>query len=188
MSELQNQTKEPVSPLLAGPYGHPFHPMLVTLPIGAWVSSVIFDIAARLVRHPEPLTTGAQWLIGIGVLGALAAAAVGFLDFFTIPSGTPAHRVAVTHMLLNLGITVAFAGNLAWRLAVSASTAVGPLVLSLVSLAALGVSGALGGKLAYHFGIRVAAETVQADGFRTTTHPTHSGRPPQVGSLTREGE
>ncbi len=187
MSELQNQTKEPVSALLAGPYGHPFHPMLVTVPIGAWVSSVVFDIAAHLVRNPEPLTTGARWLIGIGVLGALAAAAVGFLDFFTIPSGTPAHRVAVTHMLLNLAITVAFAGDFLWRLAASATAPVGPLVLSLVSLAALGVSGALGGKLAYHFGVRVAAETVQADGFRTTTHPSPAGRP-EVGSLSREGE
>ena len=30
--------------LLAGPEGHPFHPLLVPLPIGAFVSSLIFDI------------------------------------------------------------------------------------------------------------------------------------------------
>jgi hypothetical protein len=34
------QAKQPVSALLAGPYGHPSHPMLVTAPIGAWVASL----------------------------------------------------------------------------------------------------------------------------------------------------
>jgi uncharacterized membrane protein len=33
--------------LLAGPEGHPFHPLLVPLPIGAFVSSLIFDILTR---------------------------------------------------------------------------------------------------------------------------------------------
>jgi len=185
-SQMRNRAKEPVTAALAGPYGHPFHPMLVTVPIGAWVSSLVFDIAARLVHQPQPLAVGARWLIAIGVLSALAAATVGFLDFFAIPSGTRAHRVAVTHMLLNLSITVAFAGNFLWRLDESSPTAVGPLVLSVVSLAALGISGALGGKLAYHYGVRVAAETVQADGFRTSTD---SSRPqPRLGSISREGD
>jgi len=26
--------------VLAGPYGHPFHPILVTVPIGAWIASL----------------------------------------------------------------------------------------------------------------------------------------------------
>lgn len=184
-SQTQHRAKEPVSAALAGPYGHPFHPMLVTVPIGAWVSSAVFDVASHLVHQPQPLVVGARWLIAIGVLAALAAATVGFLDFFAIPSGTRAHRVAVIHMLLNLAITVAFAGNFLWRLNESSPTAVAPLVLSLVSLAALGISGALGGKLAYQYGVRVAAETVQADGF----HTNNQGRPqPRLGSFSREGE
>lgn len=28
----------------AGRNGHPFHPLLVTVPIGAWVASVVFDL------------------------------------------------------------------------------------------------------------------------------------------------
>ena len=185
MTELQNQAKEPVVAALAGPYGHPFHPMLVTVPIGAWVCSVVFDVAARFSGQPQPLADGARWLIGIGVLAALAAAAVGFLDFFAIPTGTPAHRVAVAHMLLNLATTVAFAGNFLWRLHATLGTTLGPLVLSVASLAALGVSGALGGKLAYRYGVRVAAETVQAEGFQS---PRSSRPRPRVGSYSREGE
>ena len=45
-SSLQH-AKQPVSAALTGPYGHPFHPMLVTVPIGAWISSLVFDIAAQ---------------------------------------------------------------------------------------------------------------------------------------------
>lgn len=46
------QAKQPVSAALAGPYGHPFHPILVTVPIGAWVAGLVFDIASRIVGGP----------------------------------------------------------------------------------------------------------------------------------------
>ncbi|HET7398602.1 MAG TPA: DUF2231 domain-containing protein, partial [Intrasporangium sp.] len=162
----QDRAKEPVSAALAGPYGHPFHPMLVTVPIGAWMCSLVFDIGARLSDDARALTTGARWLIAVGVLSALAAAAVGFLDFTGIPPGTRARRTATTHMVLNLGITVAFAVNFLWRRG-EPTTGVGPIALSVLTLGALGLSGALGGKLAYRYGVRVAAEAVQAEGFHT---------------------
>jgi uncharacterized membrane protein len=39
-------------------------------------------------------------------------------------------------------------------------------VLSLIAVALLGASGSLGGKLAYHYGVRVASEETQKEGFR----------------------
>ncbi|MGI5157194.1 hypothetical protein [Microbispora sp. CA-102843] len=41
----------------------------------------------------------------------------------------------------------------------------GMLALNAASLAVLAVSGYLGGKLAYHYGVRVADEVTQSDGF-----------------------
>jgi uncharacterized membrane protein len=41
------QAKRPVSAVLAGPYGHPWHPILVTVPIGSWVASLVFDVSSR---------------------------------------------------------------------------------------------------------------------------------------------
>lgn len=162
---MENRAKQPVSALLAGPYGHPFHPILVTIPIGAWVSSLVFDVASR-IHADAALVDGSRWLIGIGVLGALAAASVGFLDFLVIPTGTLAHRTALWHMALNLSVTAAYAAGFAWRLGEhGAATGWGPLGLSVVSLAALAVSGFLGGRLAYHFGVRVADEQAQRTGF-----------------------
>ncbi|MBE3011605.1 DUF2231 domain-containing protein [Microbispora sp. NEAU-D428] len=167
-----HEAKRPVSAALAGPYGHPFHPMLVAVPIGAWVASMVFDLASRFAPGPGFLAEGSKWLIAIGVLGALAAAMAGFLDFFAIPAGTPAFRTGLLHMGLNLVITAAYAAGFLWRQAgTGASTAagavaLGPLLLSASSLALLVVSGYLGGKLAYRYGVRVADEATQAAGFR----------------------
>ena len=57
MSALLQQAKHPVTAALAGPYGHPFHPILVTVPIGAWVASLM--LRRCLTRHrpariPDP--------------------------------------------------------------------------------------------------------------------------------------
>lgn len=109
--------KRPVTPWLAGPYGHPFHPILVTVPIGAWVASLVFDVAGYLVRRPEGLVEGSRWLVALGILGAVLAAAVGLLDLLVIPPGTAAFRVALTHLTLNVLVTAAFAVSLAVRLA-----------------------------------------------------------------------
>jgi uncharacterized membrane protein len=168
VEKLTQSPKHPVSAVLAGPYGHPFHPMLVTVPIGAWVASLVFDVASYVEDRPAFLVQGSRWLIGLGVLGALAAATVGFLDFLAIPAGTRARRTAVLHLSLNLTITCAYAGNYTLRQNLTVDqhpTPVGPLVLSVLCIAALTVSGYLGGKLAYRYGVRVADEDTQADGY-----------------------
>src|ERR687889_1165247 len=93
------RAKRPVSALLAGPYGHPLHPILVTVPIGAWVASLLFDLASHLVEDPGFLARGSLWLIGLGVVGALAAALIGMLDLLVIPTGTPVFRTALVHKI-----------------------------------------------------------------------------------------
>lgn len=171
-SETHAASKRPVSSLLAGPYGHPFHPIAVTLPIGAWVASLVFDIGSRIDGTPRFLTHGSEWLIGIGIVGALGAAALGTLDLFGIAPHTSASRTALTHMSLNLLVTAAYAVGFWWRHTSTSSDGrvqIGQIVLSAVSLAVLGVSGALGGKLAYRYGVRVAAEASQATGFVTSS-------------------
>ncbi|MFG1625575.1 DUF2231 domain-containing protein [Kribbella sp. NPDC049227] len=165
MSDRSSAAKHPVSALLTGPYGHPFHPILVTIPIGAWLASFVFDIGSR-AADAAYLVQASTWLIVIGLVGALAAAAVGLLDFFAIPPGTPAFRTGLIHLVLNVAIVVAYVVNALWRRGSDADqVAVGPIVLSGVSLAALMVSGYLGGKLAFRYGVRVAEEDDQAEGF-----------------------
>jgi uncharacterized membrane protein len=162
-----DQAKRPVT-ALAGPYGHPLHPALVAVPIGAWSASFIFDVASHVVDEPQFLAQGSRWLIGLGVLGAVVAAGVGLLDLFAIPGGTRAFRTALVHMSINLTVTVLYAVGFLVRTHPSGPVAAGPLALSAVALVALGVGGYLGGQLAYRYGVRVADEVTQAEGYQNT--------------------
>ena len=165
MSDRSAAAKRPVSALLTGPYGHPFHPVLVTIPIGSWVASFVFDVGSR-ITDADFLARASVWLIVIGIIGALAAASVGLLDFFAIPSGTAAFRTGVIHLILNVTITIAYTVNALWRRGSDADQVpVGPIVLSAVSLGALTLSGYLGGKLAFRYGVRVVTDEEQAEGF-----------------------
>lgn len=159
------QAKLPVT-RLAGPYGHPLHPAAVAIPIGCWTASLAFDLTSRIVTDGAFLARGSRWLIAFGVLGALAAATLGFLDFFAIPPRTRAFRAATVHMSLNLAVTTSYAISYALRRTTTPRVGWGLIALSLVSLAALAVSGYLGGKLAYRYGVRVADETTQLEGFQ----------------------
>lgn len=151
--------------VLAGPYGHPFHPIFVTIPIGAWVAALIFGIVSRISDDAAVFATGGRWLVAIGVLGAVVAAVFGLMDFLTIPQGTTARRVGFIHMGLNLTTTAVFAGVwVIWPSEASVGTV--PLALTVLALAMLGVSGWLGGKMSYRYGIRVADEHTQAEGFQ----------------------
>lgn len=166
-----HQAKRPVTKL-AGPYGHPVHPLLVAPPIGAWLTSLVFDVASHVVHQPGFLARGSQWLIAIGVIGAVAAACAGFLDLLTLTAETPAFRTAVLHMSLMLTATIGYVAGFAWRLGSfrdSAPVPAGPLALSVLSLAVLSAGGYLGGKLAYRYGVRVADEGTQAEGHVTVT-------------------
>ena len=163
--QRMEQAKQPVS-VVAGRYGHPIHPVLVAVPIGAWIASIVFDIASHIVHNPGFLAQGSRWLIAVGVLGALAAALFGLLDLLAIPTGTRAFRIGLTHMSINLAVTGAYIGGFFWRSgAGSGPVSWGQLVLSAVSLGALTVSGYLGGELAYRYGVRVADEATQAHGY-----------------------
>lgn len=164
------RAKRPMT-LLAGPFGHPAHAAVVTVPVGAWVASFVFDVASRWAGDPATFTVGAYWLIVLGLVGALTAAFPGFLDLFGIPPGTRAFRTGLVHMGLNLAVVGLFAVSLALRRgdidtpSAAGGTSIGLLALSAGALAVLGVAGWLGGRLSFRFGVRVADEAAQSEGF-----------------------
>lgn len=165
-TQPHQRAKRPLT-VIAGPYGHPFHPILVAIPIGAWVASLVFDLASRWAGEPEVFVRASFWLIGIGILGALVAAVFGLLDLLTIPRGTRTFTTGLAHMALNLIVVALYTVGFALRRGQleQDSVALGPLILSIVALALLAASGWLGGTLTYRYGVRVADERTQADGF-----------------------
>ena len=165
-NRTRGRAKRPRTPL-AGPYGHPFHPIVVTIPIGTWTASVIFDILGLFSDDPTPYALAAQILIAIGLIGAVVAAVLGLLDMSQIAPGTPARRTALIHMTANLVAVLVFAVSWLVRAADGHDeVSVLGLVLSVLGLLIVGFSGWLGGKLAYRYGVRVADETTQDEGFR----------------------
>ncbi|MFC3686805.1 DUF2231 domain-containing protein [Aquipuribacter hungaricus] len=169
MTTAHVPSKRPAS-LLAGPYGHPFHAQVVTLPIGAFTASLLFDLGARLGWvDTSSAAFASAWLLAIGLAGAVLAMALGVMDLTTIPDRTKANRTAVTHGTINSVASVILALSAFLRFSQGTDEVpTAAFVLSVVGLLVLGVGGWLGGKLAYTYGVRVAREARQEDGYRPT--------------------
>src|SRR4051794_22330929 len=93
--------------------GHPIHPMPIVLPLGLLAMAVVFDII-YLVTGDETFANVAFWDITAGVIGGLAAALFGFIDWLAIPKDTRARRIGLIHGTGNLVIVLLFVAG--WRL------------------------------------------------------------------------
>lgn len=54
--------------------GHPLHPVLVQIPMGAWLSAAVLDLVPGRQRS-------ARLLVGVGVVSAVPAAWAGWVDW-----------------------------------------------------------------------------------------------------------
>ncbi len=136
--------------------GHPIHPMLVTIPIGLWLFSLVADLIAMRSGSPETWAAAALYTMVGGIIGALAAALPGFIDLLSL-GDNPVKKTAVMHMSINLTIVVLYAVNAWTRYHASVSPTVS-LALSVIAIAMLLVSGWLGGKMVYEAGVAVHTE------------------------------
>jgi nitrite reductase/ring-hydroxylating ferredoxin subunit/uncharacterized membrane protein len=135
--------------LLSGtPIGHPVHPLLVTIPIGAWTSSVFFDLTGQ--------QDAADALIGLGVLSAVPTAIAGSSDWRHTNGAE--RRVGLVHAISNNVATSAYAAS--WLARRSGRRKAG-IVLSLVGATAVSVGGWLGGHLSYALGVGVDTTVFQ---------------------------
>lgn len=132
---------------------HPIHPILVPLPIGLWIFSLVCDGVYTFWTNGDFWDWMALYTMFGGTAGALLAAVPGFIDFLSL-SDPRVKRVALAHMLLNLTIVALYAVNL-WLRTTSEPGAAAPMVLSIVAVVLLGISGWLGGELVFRHGVAV---------------------------------
>jgi uncharacterized membrane protein len=132
---------------------HPIHPMLVPIPIGLWVFSLICDLVYVFGGHGENWAIVAYYTMVGGVLGALIAAVPGLIDMLSLPRGF--RRTALAHMTINLTVVGLYLFNI-WLRFDEARDMTLPVSLSAIAVALLVVSGWLGGKMVYVHGIAVA--------------------------------
>jgi len=136
---------------------HPIHPMIVPLPIGAFFLALVGDILHMSGRDPFWYHF-AGFCIAVGVVTALLAAVFGAIDYFGVEMSPAASRVATIHAILNVTVVILYA--VSWWLrrndaALGNGRFSGAMVLAVAGFLMLGVSGWLGGNLAYHHKVGV---------------------------------
>lgn len=116
--------------------GHPLHPVLVQVPMGAWLSSAVLDFVPGAER-------AARVLIGVGTLTAFPAALAGWTDW--AEQHKQQMRTGLVHATANAGAVALFGGSFIVR---GRRPKLGR-ALGLGGLACAGFGGFIGGHLAY---------------------------------------
>jgi len=124
--------------------GHPLHPAVVAIPLGAWSAAAVFDLLGE--------QRAADLLVGLGLAGAAGSAVTGAAQWQDTTNDLAPRRLGTLHALLNVAATGLMAGSLLMRGRGRRGTG------HVLSTAGLGISLAsawLGGDLAYDLGIGV---------------------------------
>ncbi len=162
--------------------GHPVHPMLVVFPLGLLATSFFFDLL-RQGTGALGFATASYYMIAAGVLGGLAAAVFGLVDWLAIPKLTRARSIGALHGIGNVVVTGLFAVSWLLRRGDPLNPGAGPILLSLIAVLLALATGWLGGELVDRLGVGVD------EGAHLDSPSSLSGRPASehaapVGPLT----
>lgn len=119
------------------PIGHPLHPLVVQVPLGAFLSSAALDLFPRTGR-PSKL------LVGLGVVSAIPAIAAGWVDWLGLHRQQ--QRVGIVHAAANASAVGHYAISFLQR---SRGHQASGRLFGYAGLALISVGGYLGGHLAY---------------------------------------
>ena len=115
--------------------GHPVHPVLVQVPVGAWMSAAFLDAIGQ---------DGARHLIGLGLLASVPAAVAGSADW--AEQHEQQMRTGVVQAAANTAAITLYTGSLLAR--GRGRRGLGK-ALGYAGLAAVAVGGLLGGDISY---------------------------------------
>lgn len=121
------------------PFGHPIHPLMVQVPLGAWISAAVLDLLGGRGN-----AKAAKTLVGVGLVSASSASVAGYVDWAELDREQL--RTGWVHQAVNwVGISLY---TLSWMQRKAGNHGAGKL-LGFAGLAVVGVGGYLGGHLAY---------------------------------------
>lgn len=134
--------------------GHPLHPAITDVPIGAWLLSVIFDIVWLASPTANSWAArGAEIAVLIGILAAVAAAATGLADWSD--SYGAERTVGLYHAGLNSLALVLYIISFFVRLADPAGESVAAAIVGFIGIASVLVAAYLGGDMVFGKGTGV---------------------------------
>jgi uncharacterized membrane protein len=150
------ETGRKVADFLHGTWlGHPLHPALTDVPIGAWTATMIFDVAGSLMDDRN-LERAADAALAVGIAGALASAVTGLADWHTTRGS--ARRLGLMHAVLNSTALVLYSTSLGLRRRRQRSAG------KLLSFLAYGISSTaayIGGHLVFRDAVGVDARPTE---------------------------
>jgi uncharacterized membrane protein len=144
----------PGIPSKAAINGHPFHPILVTMPVAFLTAALATDMAERLTSDPF-WTRSSRWLIGVGLVTGGVASAVGLIDFLLIDR-VRSVRAGWIHLIGNLLALSLSWQNLRIRFDKAKRVPKQGLLLSALVTFLLTITGWYGGQLIYKYKVAVA--------------------------------
>ncbi|MFI7431693.1 Rieske 2Fe-2S domain-containing protein [Micromonospora sp. NPDC049836] len=155
--------------------GHPLHPAMVQVPVGAWISAAIVDLMPGQRR-------AATALVAVGTVSAVPAAVAGLNDWASLARDQ--RRIGLVHAAANtIGLTL-YASSLAARL--NGRHGMGK-ALAYLGLSAASAGAYLGGHLAYKQGAQVSQSISELHLISDGWHPVGDlSSLPQRQLVTRE--
>ncbi|MFD2763873.1 Rieske 2Fe-2S domain-containing protein [Micromonospora eburnea] len=155
--------------------GHPLHPAMVQVPVGAWISAAVLDLMPGQRR-------AATTLIRIGTLSALPAAVAGLNDWAALSRDQ--RRVGLVHATANVIGLACYTGSLIARRNGRHGTG---RALAYLGLSAASGGAYLGGHLAYKQGAQVSQSISEMHRMSEGWHPLGDmSTLPQRQLVTRE--
>ena len=148
LADAINKVLKPgaVKDLLSGTWlGHPLHPVLTDIPIGAWTSAVFLDLFGGKKARPA-----ADALVRLGNLAALPTAIAGVSDW--VDTVEKDRRVGVAHAAGNLATLLLFFRSSRAR---RRGKRLRGVFLGLLGTATASASAYLGGHLSFSRGVGV---------------------------------
>jgi nitrite reductase/ring-hydroxylating ferredoxin subunit/uncharacterized membrane protein len=134
--------------------GHPLHPAITDVPIGAWLIAVLFDIVWLVSPTVNSWAArGAEVAVLIGVLGAIGAAATGLADWSDSYGGE--RTIGLYHAGLNSLALLLYLISLVLRLGVPTGESIVAAILGFLGLTSVLVAAYLGGNMVFAKGTGV---------------------------------
>ncbi|MDJ0358371.1 Rieske 2Fe-2S domain-containing protein [Paenarthrobacter sp. PH39-S1] len=119
------------------PLGHPLHPLMVQVPLGAWISAAVLDCLPGAEKQ-------AAVLVGLGLATAGPSALAGYVDFSELHEQH--QRIGVIHSTANAAAVGLYSVSLFQRLTGKPG---GGRMLGFLGLGVVSAGGWLGGHLAF---------------------------------------
>jgi len=149
---FQSKLLHPIKLLGNGGWlGHPLHPLLTDVPVGAWTVTILLDLIALIFNvETGPAASAAA---ALGVLAALAAAGAGLMDWLDV--NPPEKALGAVHAIVNVTATVLFAISVAMRSSHGWQTSPAAFVVALAGYLTLTLGAFLGGSMVFRMGVMI---------------------------------